>query len=397
MPAAAPIAASFAPFDPLAELDRLIYFSEEPVDVDAARRLLEVDADEDPPSYCAAFDFPQLTGDRHGEVIAWSTTGAAPPLTGFRRTRALAALPSVVYWFGWRTPKSTPSPGAWARHMVRLAGTAEAAGLPRPAIGLSHAIADWVDVRRALTRATVGFRLAQLEGRPYGTAEEVERYLAAPRTAPRSTAALVNGVARGDVELVRNEASKVVESFTRAYISPLATLRTRLLELMLACGEAARSTGLTEHVVTRWADHRLRQFWRAYSLPLLASTAVECLVELTGTVAAATSTDLPRAVAGAKSLLAATWNENYPAAYVAREVGVSVGQLSRLFRRAMGCSIPQYRNRIRIERAAELLRTTDKSVTTVALDCGFTNLTHFHRVFSRVHGRSPREYRTDGE
>jgi AraC-like DNA-binding protein len=379
--------------DPLHELDRLIYFSEEPVDVDAARRLLEVDINESPPSWCAAFDFPHLAGERHAEVVAWSATLAAAKVAGFRRTRVLAALPHVVYWFGWPAAKATESPGAWARHLIRLAGTAEAAILPRPSIGLSHAIADWVDLRRALTRATVGFRLAALEGRASGTAEEVERYLAAPRVAPRPTATLVNAMARGDVELVRSEGARVVESFTMAYISPLATFRTRLLELLLACGEAARSAGLTEHVVTRWADHRLRGLWRAYSLPLLASTAVECLVELAGAVAGATSTDLPRAVAGAKSLLAATWNENYPAGYVAREVGVSVGQLSRLFRRTMGCSIPQYRNRLRIERAAELLRTTDKSVTTVALDCGFTNLTHFHRVFSRTHGKSPTEFR----
>jgi len=381
------------PFAPPIELDRLIYFSEEPVDVDAARRLLDVDADEAPPSWCAAFDFPHLPGGRHAEVVAWSATIAQTPVAGFRRVRALAALPHVVYWLGWQAAKAASSPGTWARQMIRIAGTAAAARLPRPLFGLSQPIADWVDVRRALTRATVGFRLAELEGRAFGTAEEVERYLAAPRTAPRPTAALVNGVARGDVELVRSEGARVVESFTRAYISPLATLRTRLLELLLACGEAARSAGLTEHVVTRWADHRLRQFWQAYSLPLLASTAVECLAALAGTVPAAMAGDLPRAVAGARSLLAATWNENYPAGYIAREVGVGVGQLSRLFRRAMGCSIPQYRNRIRIERAAELLRTTDKSVTTVALDCGFTNLTHFHRVFSRTHGRSPTAYR----
>ena len=380
-------------FEPLVELDRLIYFSEEPVDVRAARRLLEVDAFEGPPAWCAAFDFPDLPGGRHAEVVAWSAAVAGAKVAGVRRTSVIAALPHVVYWVGWPAPKGAEAPGTWARHMIRLAATAEAAGLPRPSIGLSHAVTDWADLRRALTRATVGFRLAALERRAYGTAEEVERYLAAPRAAPRPTATLVNAMARGDVELVRSEGARVVESFTIVYISPLATLRTRLLELLLACGEAARSAGLTEHVVTRWADHRLRRLWQAYSLPLLASTAVECLVELALTVAGATSTDLPRAVAGAKSLLTATWNENYPAGYVAREVGVSVGQLSRLFRRSMGCSIPQYRNRLRIKRAAELLKTTDKSVTTVALDCGFTNLTHFHRVFTRTHGKSPTEYR----
>src|SRR5688572_20429508 len=112
------------PFEPLHELDRLIYFSEEPVDVAGARRLLGVDADESPPSWCAAFDFPHLAGDRHAEVVAWSATLAVAKVAGFRRTRVLAALPHVVYWFGWRAPKGAEALGAWARHMIRLADTA---------------------------------------------------------------------------------------------------------------------------------------------------------------------------------------------------------------------------------------------------------------------------------
>src|SRR6187401_1330495 len=101
--------------DPLHELDRLIYFSEEPVDVAAARRLLQVDADESPPSWCAAFDFPDLAGERHAEVVAWSAAIAVAKVAGVRRSRVLSALPHVVYWVGWRGSKGAESPGAWAR------------------------------------------------------------------------------------------------------------------------------------------------------------------------------------------------------------------------------------------------------------------------------------------
>lgn len=378
-------------------LDHLIYFSEEPVDIAAAQRLLECDANAPPPTFCAGFDFPTLPLSQSGEVAAWAERAADVPVSGFAPRRIVAALPHVVYWFGWRDRDAPLDATELGRRLVRVAETARRAKLPTPVVGVSHAISDWADVRRALTRATVGFRLAANEQRSFGTPDEVERYLAAPRPAPRPTAALVGAAARGDRAFIETEAPRVAASFSAAYVSPLATLRTRLLATLLQCGEAVGAAGLTEHVVTRWADHRLRRLWQVYSLPLLEATFVECLVELADLAAGAARGDLPRIAAAAKSLLVATWNENYPAGYLAREVGVSVGQLSRVFKQAMGCSIPAFRNRLRIEKAAEMLRSTDKSVTAVALECGFTNLTHFHRTFVRAVGRSPTEYRrSDG-
>lgn len=379
------------------DLDHLIYFSEEPVDVDATRRMLGCAESDSPPTICAGFDFPTLPLVQRREVAAWAERSADVKVPGFNRRRVVAAMPHVVYWFGWRDREIPFDAAEIGRRLVRVAESAKRAKLPTPAVGISHAISDWADLRRALTRATVGFRLATRERRSFGTSEEVERFLAAPRPAPRSTAALVAAAARGDRKFIEIEAPQVAESFSAAYVSPLATLRTRLFSTLLQCGEAVQAAGTTEHVVTRWADHRLRRLWQVYSLPLLETTFVECLVELADLAAGAARGNLPRIAAAAKSLLTATWNENYPAGYLAREVGVSVGQLSRVFKQALGCSIPAFRNRLRIERAAEMLRSTDKSVTTVALECGFTNLTHFHRMFVRAHGRSPTEFRRVGD
>jgi AraC-like DNA-binding protein len=315
--------------------------------------------------------------------------------TSFTKHHVLAALPNVVYWFGWYDRNAPLEISDFGRRMQRLAASALALSLPRPAIGVSFPITDWADLRRAMTRTTVGFRLAAMNGQPFVTPDETDRFLDGPRQASRGTTALVNAVAGGDVELVRREADRVAESFLAAYVSPIAMLRTRFVAVMLQCGEASRAAGQTEHVVTRWVDHRVREFWEVYSYPLMAALFVDGLVELARLTAEAMSGNLPRAVAAAKSLLTATAGENYPVSYLAREAGVSVGQLSRLFKRALGCSIPEFRNRLRIDRAAELLRSSDKAITTIALECGFTNLTHFHRVFVRSRGRSPSVFRRD--
>src|SRR5918998_3453562 len=65
----------------------------------------------------------------------------------------------------------------------------------------------------------------------------------------------------------------------------------------------------------------------------------------------------------------------------------------RSFRDAFGETPHRYLQRRRIERAMALLRDTDKPVTEICLDVGFTSLGTFSRTFRDVLGTSPRAYR----
>ncbi|WP_416221644.1 helix-turn-helix domain-containing protein [Rhodohalobacter sp.] len=49
----------------------------------------------------------------------------------------------------------------------------------------------------------------------------------------------------------------------------------------------------------------------------------------------------------------------------------------------------------RLKRAKAFLETTDKSISQVAFDCGFSNLSHFSRSYKAEYGMSPSAYRRD--
>ena len=49
----------------------------------------------------------------------------------------------------------------------------------------------------------------------------------------------------------------------------------------------------------------------------------------------------------------------------------------------------------RLKRAKAFLGTTDKSISQIAFDCGFSNLSHFSRTFKSEYGMSPSVYRRD--
>ncbi|MEO1679987.1 MAG: AraC family transcriptional regulator [Pseudomonadota bacterium] len=74
--------------------------------------------------------------------------------------------------------------------------------------------------------------------------------------------------------------------------------------------------------------------------------------------------------------------------------GRSQEHVCRQARRYLGLSPTQYVNRIRIQHAAMLLAGTDRPLAEVAADCGFENLSYFHRLFRDQYGTTPRSYRT---
>ena len=75
-----------------------------------------------------------------------------------------------------------------------------------------------------------------------------------------------------------------------------------------------------------------------------------------------------------------------------RMVGCSPFYLSRLFSQEAGMTIQQYLRHVRMERAAQLLRTGKCNVTEAALEVGYNSLSHFSSAFHETFGCCPGLY-----
>lgn len=82
---------------------------------------------------------------------------------------------------------------------------------------------------------------------------------------------------------------------------------------------------------------------------------------------------------------------------LARAGKISKRECYRLFKRQTGISPAAYVTQYRLQKAQRLLCETEKSVTEVALECGFGSSSYFAKVFGRTYGMAPREYRREAE
>ena len=98
----------------------------------------------------------------------------------------------------------------------------------------------------------------------------------------------------------------------------------------------------------------------------------------------------------ARDAMDRSYAEPLDIAALARIARVSEAHFIRTFRAAFGETPNRYLQRRRVERAMFLLRSTDRSVTDICMDVGFSSLGTFSRVFRDIVGEPPSAYRSRG-
>lgn len=101
----------------------------------------------------------------------------------------------------------------------------------------------------------------------------------------------------------------------------------------------------------------------------------------------------PPAIVRAKQFIAEHQGEELSLGDVAKAVNTSTFYFCKLFKKATGLNFTDYVSRVRVEKAKNLLLNPNARVSEVAYEVGFQSLTHFNRVFRKIVGESPTEYR----
>jgi len=104
------------------------------------------------------------------------------------------------------------------------------------------------------------------------------------------------------------------------------------------------------------------------------------------------NSELP-VITRAKEYIQQNQGEDISLGQVAKAVNTSTFYFCKLFKKATGVNFTEYVSRVRIEKAKNLLLNPNLRVSEIAYEVGFQSLTHFNRVFKKIIGQSPTDYR----
>lgn len=134
-----------------------------------------------------------------------------------------------------------------------------------------------------------------------------------------------------------------------------------------------------------------RFFYKVKAEELICCLLMELVQRQDRSLQAINSTDL-KALYAIRDKLIGNLVETPPLGELAQLAGMSLSKLKRLFRQVFGCGPHGYHQRMRIKEAASLLQAKPLSVSEVGFALGFTNLSHFSRVFEKHMGVKPKRF-----
>jgi AraC-like DNA-binding protein len=101
----------------------------------------------------------------------------------------------------------------------------------------------------------------------------------------------------------------------------------------------------------------------------------------------------PPVITRAKDYIHEHQTENLRLGHVAKACNTSTFYFCKMFKKVTGINFTDYLSRVRIEKSKNLLLNPNLRVSEIAFEVGFQSLTHFNRVFKKILGQSPTEYR----
>ena len=173
----------------------------------------------------------------------------------------------------------------------------------------------------------------------------------------------------------------------------LGLLKARLLELLSILSRSAVEGGVDINVMLEKNlayVNKVMQIDNQEDLCAWISTALNEFIEL---VYSSQDSRKVTQISPAINYIDANYNKPVTLAMIARASHLSVSRLAHIFKEQMGITIIDYLTSVRIERAKQLLLSTDQNCTEICFQVGYNNQSYFTHTFKELVGMTPRQFR----
>ncbi len=223
--------------------------------------------------------------------------------------------------------------------------------------------------------------------------EERTKCLAQTEYSPGKEQQLLAKIRSGEKDSAEKILDNMLIQILNCNIGNLGNVRTRIVELLVMISRAAIDGGTdsknAQNLNVRFFDELYHKespeeicFW--------TKSMVDVFIE---EVNKAKNKNNTQAIYSAAEFMQKNYMEKISIGDIAEEVHLSASYLSHIFSQTFGCTLTDYLTRIRLNQAKIMLGNLSMSIGQVAVACGFDDVSYFSRVFKKVEGISPSEYK----
>lgn len=264
-------------------------------------------------------------------------------------------------------------------------------------IGIGRSYSGIDDLRKSYQEAFTAIDyVSRIEGGQVVHISDIQDGEARIRYPLKEKAAFLSAIRMGDRDIALSQLDELsVRLFT--YGTDRDRLaRIRIYELLGAMIESAISGGGDVDELLELSERYYNESAIIRSHALLSEWLRSLTEEIIDVVTRSHSNRYDGIVRKAMRFIDEHFAENISVKDVADEVCVSESYFKSIFKKGSGYSYSEYLTRVRMEKAKELLHTTEKSVMEIALDIGFQTPNSFSSLFRREVGMSPTQYKKKG-
>ncbi|WP_432402451.1 response regulator [Wukongibacter sp. M2B1] len=168
--------------------------------------------------------------------------------------------------------------------------------------------------------------------------------------------------------------------------------KIKLIELSIVINRVVRSK--LQNIDIENKVNRYMEYEDSYrSLNLLKNEIRKDLILAINSINNTREKEMDSIIIAAKEYIMKNYSKELSLEEVAHDIAVSPYYFSKLFKKKTGENFIDYLTKIRIKSAQELLRETSKSVKIIAHSVGYNDPNYFSRVFKKITGMSPREFK----
>lgn len=208
---------------------------------------------------------------------------------------------------------------------------------------------------------------------------------------------LRNFLKNGDMDQVHQFVEEYIEGFGKSNMDSFMFCQYTLINLQMKVIHFMGEMGMNPQDL----ENEFQDYQTQITRILTSQKAIEYIEELLEAVLRIRNRNLLKkhssVIEEAQTFLLENYqNENLSLNMVASEVGLSSSHFSTIFKQETGHSFVEFLAQIRMEKAKELLRFTDKKVAEISYAIGYKDPHYFSYLFKKNQGCTPKEYRLRG-